>query len=187
MSSGDGANEAVELEDDCEEGGLLASPRSGERHSRRQQRTPAFAWPLLFGAVVAVASAGVVFKYMGDVPPVTLAAWRLQATSIVLFNGFIFQWCHLDDSERQRTWGVSHLLAMSGCLLGAQLALWVWGLQHTSLTHGLLFVSVSPILIAAGTWILGWPISRWELVGTAVGVAGVGLLASGGLAKKQGE
>eukprot|EP00803_Ostreobium_quekettii_P002181 evm.model.scf_1521.2 EVM.evm.TU.scf_1521.2 scf_1521:18740-24069(+) len=185
MATGNGASEDAELERAREGDKLLAGGEAPAKQPRGRQRVPAFALPLLIGAVLAVSSAAVVFTYMRDVPPVTLAAWRLQATSAVLLVGFVFQWHRLDKSERRHTWGASHLLALSGCLLGAHFGLWVWGLRHTSLAHSLLFVSVSPILIAAGTWALGWPISRLELVGTAVGVAGVGVLASGGMVKKQ--
>jgi hypothetical protein len=37
--------------------------------------------------VFAVSSAGAVFKLMGTVPPLSLAAWRLQLTTLLLLPG----------------------------------------------------------------------------------------------------
>jgi hypothetical protein len=43
--------------------------------------------------------------------------------------------------------------------LGLHFGFWVWGILHTSLTHALLFVCITPVLIAAGMWALRKPIS----------------------------
>ena len=53
--------------------------------------TPVHAWVILSIAVLAVSSAGAIFKMMGDITPILRASWRLQATSIVLFPLFIWQ------------------------------------------------------------------------------------------------
>jgi len=42
--------------------------------------------------VLAVSSAASVFGLMPDVPPMTLAAWRLQLTAAVLAVGAVVQW-----------------------------------------------------------------------------------------------
>ena len=55
----------------------------------------------------------------------------------------------------------------------------MWAIEHTSLIHAYLMVSVTPIAIAGGTWLLRRPISRGELLGTALATAGVGLLTLG--------
>ena len=39
--------------------------------------------------VFAVSSAGAVFKLMGAVPPLSLAAWRLQLTTLLLLPGCV--------------------------------------------------------------------------------------------------
>lgn len=53
---------------------------------------------------------------------------------------------------------------------------WVWGIEHTSLPHSLLFVSFTPVLLACGAAALGQPISLGEILGTALGVGGSVLL-----------
>ena len=53
---------------------------------------------------------------------------------------------------------------------------WVWGIEHTSLPHSLLFVSFTPVLLACGAAALGQPTSLGEVLGTALGVGGSVLL-----------
>lgn len=60
---------------------------------------------------------------------------------------------------QDRTRRSSPLLLASGGALGIHFGLWVWGILHTSLTHALLFVCITPVLIAAGMWALRRPIS----------------------------
>jgi len=45
--------------------------------------------------VMAVSSAGAVFATMRDVPPLSLASWRLQLTTLLLLPGCIFNYCSL--------------------------------------------------------------------------------------------
>lgn len=44
---------------------------------------PLYAYPLLAASVIAVSSAATVFASMAEVPPLTLAAWRLQLTTVL--------------------------------------------------------------------------------------------------------
>lgn len=52
-------------------------------------------------------------------------------------------------------------------------------LQHTSLVHAYLFVSVTPLAIAVGSLLLRKPISGGEVAGTLLGVAGAAVLTLG--------
>lgn len=54
----------------------------------------------------------------------------------------------------------------------------VYSTQATSLAHSLLFVSATPLFLAAGAWAIGRPTSATELGGTAVGLAGGIILAT---------
>ena len=47
----------------------------------------------------------------------------------------------------------------SGTFLALHFACWVWSIDHTSLPHALLFVSSTPIAVAAGMLLLRKPIS----------------------------
>jgi drug/metabolite transporter (DMT)-like permease len=127
--------------------------------------TPLWAWGILAAAVFAVSSAGVVFALMKEVPPVTLAAWRLQLTSVFLGVGASAQLRRMPPEQRQRTLRSAALLAASGSALALHFGAWVASVELTSLTHSLLFVSATPILLAAGTWALHRPISTGERAG----------------------
>lgn len=52
--------------------------------------------------VLSVSSAAVVFAMMSDVPPITLAAWRLQLTSVLLGVGAAVQLCGMPPDDRRR-------------------------------------------------------------------------------------
>eukprot|EP00887_Chlorella_sp_A99_P004332 scaffold15.g4332.t1 len=133
---------------------------------------------LVIKLVFAVSSAGVVFALMTEVPALTLAAWRLQLTSVFLGVGAAVQWRSMASDVRALTLRKSGLLALSGSALAVHFGSWVWSMEHTSLTHSLLFVSATPLLLALGTWLLRMPISRGELLGTLVGLVGAVLLAT---------
>ena len=45
------------------------------------------------------------------------------------------------------------LLTLSGICLGVHFSAWVWSLKLTSLTHSMLWVSMGPILLNAGSWV----------------------------------
>ncbi|GIM12972.1 hypothetical protein Vretimale_16154 [Volvox reticuliferus] len=116
---------------------------------------------------------------MREVPAVTLAAWRLQLTSLFLGLGAAVQWRQLAPADRLRALRLTGWLAGSGACLAVHFGSWVWGLQHTSLTHSLLMVSATPVLLAAVSLARGKPLSRGELGGTLVGLAGAIVLSVG--------
>ncbi len=67
----------------------------------------------------AVSSAGAVFKLMEAVPPLSLAAWRLQLTTLLLFPGCAVNFrslppgAHLHTSARARlAWSETWLAAL---------------------------------------------------------------------------
>lgn len=124
--------------------------------------------------ILAVSSAGVVFKELElDVKPLTVAAWRLQATSVVLLPMFILQWKDTPLPIRQEWVNSWPLMCASGFALAVHFCTWVFGLATTSLPHALLFVTSTPILIAAGCVIMGFPISKGEVASAVVGFLGM--------------
>lgn len=46
------------------------------------------------------------------------------------------------------------LCGVSGIFLGMHFSMWVYSLRYTSLTHSLLWVSMGPIVLNGGSWIL---------------------------------
>jgi drug/metabolite transporter (DMT)-like permease len=130
--------------------------------------------------VLAVSSAAVVFRKVDkafNVAPITLAAWRLQLTTLVMVPPCAWQAYHASPSIRRDWLQAWWILAASGVCLAAHFGTWVWGLVHTSVAHALLFVTSVPLLLAAGAVVLRMPISRGEIVGAACGFGGMILLS----------
>ena len=156
-------------------------PASGDGPflERRAFGAPLWAWAQLAAAVLAISTAGVAFDRLPEVPPLRLASWRMQATSAVLLVGARREWRAADAPARAFALRRDTLaqLAVSGTCLGAHFGLWVAGLQSTSLSHSLLLVSCTPLFLAFGASALGFAVSRGELAGAALGVAGVALVA----------
>lgn len=71
------------------------------------------------------------------------------------------------------------ILSLSSASLALHFAFWVWSLEHTSLVHALLWVSATPLIIAAISWAAQRPISRGEQAGALLGLVGGLVLAHG--------
>lgn len=86
---------------------------------------------------------------------------------------FIVQWRGSTEAIRQGWWKAWPLMSASGLALAMHFCTWVFGLDHTSLPHSLLFVTSTPILIAAGCVVLRLPITRGEVASAVVGFLGM--------------
>ncbi|CAM6035160.1 unnamed protein product [Sphagnum compactum] len=169
--------------------------RDGEKSSEEeeleeeQSSKPWFVVPLLVCAVLAVSSAGAVTKLMVGAAPVANAGWRLQVTSLILLPGFIWQWLSLPIPDRQKVLLSVNLtiIGFSGIALALHFGLWVWSLEHTSLSHSLLFVSTPPIIVAAVACGIGQPLSKEEILGVVVGMGGVVIVAAGSRTEHDSE
>lgn len=62
--------------------------------------------------------------------------------------------------------------------LAFHFGLWVSSVQSTELSHALLFVNATPVVLAAAALLRGVRLSRGELAGTAGAMAGALILAS---------
>jgi hypothetical protein len=80
------------------------------------------------------------------------------------------QQCLQDGEQRARAVRSWAILGGSGVCLALHFGCWVWGLEHTSITHSLLFVCCVPILIAGGLFVLRKPISRVSVLRVRVHV-----------------
>lgn len=129
----------------------------------KPQRAPLWAWAALAVAVSAMSSGGVWFALLHETPPVMKACWRLSLTSILQLPGFARDYqLHLlraDGAELRKRWFSNlPLLIATGVVLAVHFDSWSWSVDNTSLTHSLLFVSTTPLLLVA--WMtLKWAIS----------------------------
>ena len=132
--------------------------------------TPIFAWALLGVALLAVSSAGVVLQSMSEVPPLLRASWRMQGTALILLPGFVYQFMRMDrGSISTRDWQV---ILASSTFLAIHFGAWVWSLDHTSLVHSLLFVSIHPLVLVLLMPVIGTAVRRGHVAGVLVGITG---------------
>lgn len=116
-----------------------------------------------------------------DIPPIAMGFWRWAIALLILLP--------FAASELRRKWHVVRAnwltLALLG-LLGAVVfnTLVYVGLQYTAATNGVLFNSISPILIILLSWVVARErISRQQAVGVALSLTGVlAIVARGDLA-----
>ncbi len=145
--------------------------------------TPLFAWALLGVALLAVSSAGVVLQAMSEVPPLLRASWRMQGTALVLLPGFIYQYGKIgSDGVSTKDW---QIILASSVFLAIHFGAWVWSLDHTSLVHSLLFVSMHPLVLVLIMPAIGLVVRRGHVTGVVVGL--VGALMSLGDVEAGGE
>ncbi|XP_024529650.1 uncharacterized protein LOC9633549 isoform X3 [Selaginella moellendorffii] len=98
---------------------------------------------------------------------------------MILLPGFIWDWCRLSPQKRCMffTWRPLCVLGISALAIALHFGLWVWSLDHTSLPHSLLFVSMPPLIIAVLSWLRCKPLSKGENAGVFLGFAGVLIIA----------
>ncbi len=142
---------------------------------------PLHAWVLLGAAVLAVSSAGPVFQLIDEVQPLLRASWRLQLTAALLAPLAMWQYRGMADETRGRlkdskVWGI---IVGSGLCLWIHFGSWVWSLDHTSLTHSLLFVTSHPLVIVVGLWLLKRPTNRQQTLGAVLGFLGAAVVLMG--------
>jgi len=165
-----GSDDAVELLDDQGDGRANPATRGGVLLRY-------FSPVVLFFAVVAISSAASVFRYLDDVAPLTRAGWRLQVTAVLLAPGFVYQWRQATAWVRERFIESVGLLVVSGALLAVHFGAWVWSIDNTSISHSLLFVCTTPLIILLYRVVLRLGISVHEVAGACVAATGALLLS----------
>ena len=141
---------------------------------------PLHAWLIMGVALFAVSSAGAVFEMIEGVGGLSKAAWRLQATSLVLLPGFMVQYARAEDSLKLQWKNSMHLLTASGICLALHFGTWLMSLDRTTLTHSLLFVTAHPLVIIIGLWLLRKPATKMQSIGALVGFIGAAVVVGGG-------
>ena len=141
---------------------------------------PLHAWLIMGVALFAVSSAGAVFEMIEGVAGLSKAAWRLQATSLVLLPGFMVQYARAEETLKLQWKNSMHLLTASGICLALHFGTWLMSLDRTTLTHSLLFVTAHPLVIIIGLWLLRKPATKMQSIGALVGFIGAAVVVGGG-------
>ena len=85
--------------------------------------------------------------------------WSSQAGSLIWGRKLPTKGAACRIDQRQELLRSVPLMLASGIFLALHFACWVWSIDHTSLPHALLFVSSTPVTVAAGMLLMRKPIS----------------------------
>jgi drug/metabolite transporter (DMT)-like permease len=113
-----------------------------------------------------------------DIPPVALAQMRWTFAFLILLP---FAWPKLrgDLPVIRREIGIVLLLSLTG--IAAFNTMLYWSLQHTTAINATLMQSSGPLLIGLASWALFRdPLTRVQLAGIVVSLAGVAVIVTGG-------
>ena len=130
--------------------------------------------------IVAVSFASILIRFAqgAGMPSLSIAAWRLIFASTILLP---YAWITRRDEIRTlsgREWG---LLVASGVFLGLHFATWIASLGYTSVASSVVLVSMGPVFVGLGSWLLLRERPR------ALLVAGIILAATGSIAISWGD
>ena len=141
------------------------------------------AYPILALGVVAVSFAAILIRW-AEAPALVVGAYRLGIASAIVLP--------LAGMRSRAEWarlaaGTWLLLGASGVFLGLHFALWIASLSHTSVASSVIFVTTSPLFVAAVSHLLRIDrVSRRTAIGIAVAAAGGILIGSGDLSLSGG-
>ena len=155
--------------------------------NNHKTKTPLWAWACLVLSVCAMSSGGLFFALQENAtPPLLKAAWRLSLTALLQVPGFLWDARSLSLARnfwtRLRTeWRAFLGIGIS---LGAQFGSWGWSIAHTSMSHSLVLVWSTPIvlvLIMSLRAACGWakPPAWGEIGGALLGFSGVAVMLGG--------
>jgi drug/metabolite transporter (DMT)-like permease len=135
--------------------------------------------PLLYAligvAIVAVSFGAILIRLVKDVPVLSIAAWRL-GVSFLLLIPFSWRTPPLKTMSRRD----SLLSVASGVFLTLHFILWISSLRYTSVASSVVLVSTNPIFVALGVrFIFKESLSRTLVVATLLSVAGAALIGWG--------
>ena len=138
---------------------------------------PTFVWAVLGIGILGVSSAGAIFTHVDEIPPLLRASWRLQLTALLLAPLALWQWFATEKVIKKRVLEPKNLIIIigSGFFLALHFGFWVTSLDHTSLTHSLLFVTAHPLVILVGMFFFVRKPSRMELMGGLAAFTGAGI------------
>ena len=144
---------------------------------------PSFVWVVLGIAIFGVSSAGAILTHIDEIPPLLRASWRLQLTAILLAPLALWQWNSTEAAIKKKVLQPKNLKIIIGSsfFLALHFGFWVTSLDHTSLTHSLLFVTAHPLVILVGMFFFVRKPSRMELMGGVAAFTGavISLLDAG--------
>jgi drug/metabolite transporter (DMT)-like permease len=103
--------------------------------------------------IVAVSFASILIRYAqgAGMLSLSIAAWRLIFASTILLP---YAWATRRDEIRDLTGKEWALLVASGLFLGLHFATWIASLGYTSVASSVVLVSMGPVFVGIGSWLI---------------------------------
>jgi drug/metabolite transporter (DMT)-like permease len=107
----------------------------------------------LFMGIVAVSFASILIRFAqgAGMASLSIAAWRLIFASTILLP---YAWATRRDEIRDLSGREWVLLVASGLFLGLHFATWIASLGYTSVASSVVLVSMGPVFVGLGSWLL---------------------------------
>lgn len=131
--------------------------------------------PLLLAGIFACSTAVIMIK-LSAVDAIFLSSYRLLVAALILTPFFLREHAKVRREFSTRT--LFKRSAIPGCLLGAHFILWILGARMTPAANSSLVVNMVPVVMPFCMYLLAREkLNAWEFLGTALSLAGVGVLA----------
>ena len=118
-----------------------------------RRAAPLWVFPVLALSVVAMSSGGLWFALLRETPPALKAAWRLIATAALQLGPFLYEAAAAPAAKvpgfAARWRAHVPVMVLAGVFLAVHFVAWSWSISHTSLTHSLLLVWTTPLIMVA--------------------------------------
>jgi drug/metabolite transporter (DMT)-like permease len=134
----------------------------------------------LFMGIVAVSFASILIRFAqgAGMASLSIAAWRLIFASTILLP---YAWATRRHEIRDLSGREWMLLVASGLFLGLHFATWIASLGYTSVASSVVLVSMGPVFVGLGSWLL-----LRERPGALL-IAGIVLAAAGSVVISWGD
>lgn len=131
---------------------------------------------VLFCGILSVSFAAIFIRFCNDVPPVTIAAYRLIIASTILIIISFFKKTNLKSFNKKEL----IISILSGVFLSLHLLFWIISLKMTSITSSVVLVTTNPIFVAILSYFLFKEKQSKELlIGITLSVIGSIILGIG--------
>jgi drug/metabolite transporter (DMT)-like permease len=115
---------------------------------------------------------------LSDAGPSATAAFRILLALPLLWWWAEWERRRPDESIPPATFQEFVGLALAGLLFAADLAIWHWSLQFTSVANSTLLANLAPVLMASGAWwLLGEKVNPRQVSALVLAILGAALLA----------
>ncbi len=142
-----------------------------------RKSTPGF-WPAVSGAL-AIGWAPVLARL--TVAPPAATAWYRMAVAVAMLLPLYIVWVNRDPNRQLPSRKDIGLLLLAGAALGADIGVWHYALELTSVTSATLLVNMLPVALIAWTWGIRGETPSFRLIAAfAAGMAGLVILVWGG-------